>query len=84
VLPAINQHAAVVLTNFEPIRYEEYLMWIALFVVMTTVRMEDRTAYWHQGNSPFLLQTDFSNFMSMQRFDLITEMHVFVKPDAQL
>ena len=84
VLPAINQHAATVLINFEPITYEEYLVWIALFVIMTTVRMEDRAAYWHQGNCPFTLSMNFSTYMSMKRFNLISEMHVFVGPDAQL
>ena len=84
VLPVVNQHAVVVLTNFEPITYEEYLVWVALFVIMTTVRMENGAAYWHQGNGPFVVSADFSTDMSMQRVNLITDMHVFVMPNTQL
>lgn len=84
VLPSINHHAASCMDNFERITYDEYLVWIALFVIMTTANLQDRASYWHEGDSPFVLSVNFSSYMSMKRFNLITEMHVFIKPDAQL
>lgn len=84
VLPAINHHAASCMNNFEEITYDEYLIWIALFVIMTTANLQDRSSYWHEGDSPFVLNINFSSYMSMKRFNFITEMHVYIRPDAQL
>lgn len=45
VLNAINDYAASVLAIFMHVAYAEYLVWIALFIVMTTVRIDDHAAY---------------------------------------
>ncbi|KAL1934518.1 hypothetical protein VTP01DRAFT_6700 [Rhizomucor pusillus] len=53
VLPAINEHAASISALSKPITYAEYLIWIALFVIMTAVRVEDHDIYWHRGEPSF-------------------------------
>ncbi|KAL1933931.1 hypothetical protein VTP01DRAFT_8021 [Rhizomucor pusillus] len=58
VLPAINEHAASISAPSKPITYAEYLIWIALFVIMTAVRVEDHDIYWHRGEFPNLHQQD--------------------------
>lgn len=84
VLNAINEHAASVISNFVPVTYAEYLVWIALFVIMTTVRIDDHAAYWHRGNYPFYMSINFSDYMTMESFNIRTKMHVFVEPSAQM
>ena len=35
VIPTINEHALTVIPTFNRVTYDEYLVWIALFVMMT-------------------------------------------------
>ena len=84
VIPAINEHALTTMPSFKRVSFEEYIIWIALFVVMTTARMEDRAAYWHRGDFPYKLSINFSDYMDMSRFELLTKMHVFARPDGEL
>ncbi|KAL1928320.1 hypothetical protein VTP01DRAFT_3236 [Rhizomucor pusillus] len=82
VLPAINEHAASIRAPSKPITYAEYLICIALFVIMTAVRVEDHDIYWHRDEFPNLLAINFGNYMPIERFKFITKMHVFCRPDA--
>lgn len=82
VLPAINEHASTVIPNFLAITYADYLLWIALLVIMTVVRVDDHRAYWNRSDLPNLMTINFTEYMSMERFDLITKMHIFCRPDA--
>ncbi|PHZ09288.1 uncharacterized protein RHIMIDRAFT_300054 [Rhizopus microsporus ATCC 52813] len=69
--------------HWEDITLHEYLMWIALLTVMTVVRHGDRKAYWRQGQSFFLMNADFSQYMSFNRFNDIMTMHIFEIPSKQ-
>ncbi|ORE07660.1 hypothetical protein BCV72DRAFT_241069 [Rhizopus microsporus var. microsporus] len=71
------------LGHWEDITFHEYLMWIALLTVMTVVRHGDRKAYWRQGQPFFLMNVDFSQYMSFNRFSDIMKMHVFEIPSNQ-
>ncbi|ORE10367.1 hypothetical protein BCV72DRAFT_26222 [Rhizopus microsporus var. microsporus] len=71
------------LGHWEDITFHEYLMWIALLTVMTVVRHGDRKAYWRQDQSFFLMNVDFSQYMSFNRFSDIMKMHVFEIPSKQ-
>ncbi|KAL1934603.1 hypothetical protein VTP01DRAFT_6785 [Rhizomucor pusillus] len=59
VIPAFNEHAVSVMANFEPVTYSEYLVWISLFILMMTVRVDNYKTYWHEGPLASLLRIDF-------------------------
>ncbi|SAL99586.1 hypothetical protein [Absidia glauca] len=40
--------------------------------------------YLRRSNSPFNINVDFTDYMTMKRFDDITQLHVFVVPDGEL
>jgi hypothetical protein len=82
VIPAINMHASTVMANWEPVTLSEYLTWISLFIIMSTVVIPDRSAYWHKSEFAFGPSVDFSVWMAMERFEAIVKMHVFTTPDA--
>lgn len=77
VIPAFNELAVSVMANFEPVTYSEYLVWISLFILMMTVRVDNYKTYWHEGPLASLLRIDFRQYMTRQRFDLIMQMHIF-------
>lgn len=61
----------------------EYLMWIALLTVMTVIKHSDKKAYWRQGNSRFIMNIDFSKYMSFKRFRSIMTMHTLEVPSKE-
>ncbi|KAL1928019.1 hypothetical protein VTP01DRAFT_3424 [Rhizomucor pusillus] len=82
ILPATNQHASTIIPNFKAISYPECLLWIALWIIMTVIRLDNHAAYWQRGAMAGILAINFSKYMSMERFDTITKMHIFCRPDA--
>ena len=74
IVSAINEHALTMIPSFKRVSIEEYIIWNALFAVMTTARMEDRAAYWHRGDFPYKLSVNFSDYMAMSRFELLIKM----------
>lgn len=64
VIPAINEHAQSVDRSFVPVTYDEYLYWIALFVMMTVIRVDDLEAYFHLGDSPIEIPDQASIFQT--------------------
>ncbi|KAG0177799.1 hypothetical protein DFQ28_004134, partial [Apophysomyces sp. BC1034] len=83
VIPAINEHARKQLLSWVDVNYVEYLTWIMLCLIMTVCKFTDRKAYWRKSACPYVLNIDFTEFMEMDRFDSIGQMHVFVAPDGQ-
>jgi Transposase IS4 len=83
VIPNINTHARSIKHGWTDVDFPEYLTWIALLMVMTLVKHVDRKAYWRMGSSHFMLQINFSEYMSLRRFEEIMAMHVFEIPDGQ-
>jgi hypothetical protein len=83
VITAINEHASEVLPTFQHVTYEEYLIWIALFLLVI-IRTDCHEAHWIQGNLAHLLAINFADYMSLDRFNTLTKMHIFARPDAQL
>ncbi|GAN10514.1 hypothetical protein MAM1_0364c10055 [Mucor ambiguus] len=61
-----NAHARSVDQSWTDINYNEYTMWLALLTVMTVTRHSDRKAYWKQGSSHFMMNVDFSKYMSLK------------------
>ncbi|KAL1935212.1 hypothetical protein VTP01DRAFT_4352 [Rhizomucor pusillus] len=82
VIPAITEHVTTVLPRWKSVTFPEYLTWIALFVVMTTNVIMEKTAYWHKSAFPFGPSFDFSVWMKMERFEQLTRFHVFEVTDA--
>ena len=80
ILENTNAHARASVDGWRDITFEEYLMWIALLSVMVVVGHVDKKAYWKAGTSYFLLSIDFSDYMSVRRFDEITRMQCFEMP----
>ncbi|GAN11609.1 hypothetical protein MAM1_0747c11185 [Mucor ambiguus] len=62
-----NAHARSVDRSWTDINYNEYMMCLALLAVMTVIRHSDRNAYWKQGSSHFMMNVDFSKYMSPKR-----------------
>lgn len=72
-----NLSARSIDVSWKDITYHEYMMWIALLTIMTVVKHSDRKAYWKQGSSHFMMNVNFSEYMSYKRFNDIMQMHVF-------
>lgn len=77
IINNINTYAVSVDSSWTDVSFNEYLMWISLLTIMTVIKHDDRKAYWHQGSSHFLLNINFSTYMSYKRFNDITTMHIF-------
>ncbi|KAG2194272.1 hypothetical protein INT47_009682 [Mucor saturninus] len=78
IIANINTNARDLTNNlWSDLTFNEYLMWIALLTVMTVLKHSDRKAYWKQGSSHFMMNIDFSQYMSYKRFNDIMRMHVF-------
>jgi Transposase IS4 len=83
VIPAINLHAMATLARWEILTYPEYLLWITLFVIMTTNIIPDKGAYWQKSSFPFGPRIDFGRYISLERFEQLIRMHVFTVPDGR-
>ncbi|KAL0143145.1 hypothetical protein V8B55DRAFT_1560543 [Mucor lusitanicus] len=64
VIPAINMHAVTLITNWCPVTLPEYLIWVALFVIMSTMIIPDKKAYWRKSDFAFDPNVDFSMYMT--------------------
>lgn len=73
----INIRARIVSSGWSDLTFNEYMMWIALLTVMTVVRHSDKKAYWRQGSTHFMMNINFTLYMSHKRFLDIMRMHVF-------
>ncbi|KAG0193752.1 hypothetical protein DFQ28_003423 [Apophysomyces sp. BC1034] len=80
VIPAINEHPRKELLSWVNVDYVEYLTWIMIWLIMMICKFTDRKAYWRKSGCPYVLNIDFTEFMEMDCFDSIGQMHVFVIP----
>ncbi|CEP13578.1 hypothetical protein [Parasitella parasitica] len=79
VITEINLHAVTVMTAWVPVTHPEYLIWIALFIIMTTRFLIGK----HTGikeTLPLSQVINYSTWMTIERFDAINKMHIFVVP----
>ncbi|SAL96397.1 hypothetical protein, partial, partial [Absidia glauca] len=83
VIPAINLYAQKLDSNWIDLDWIEYITWIRLLIIMTIVNCQDRKMYWRKSDNPYHINVDFSEFMAMDRFNDITQMHVFVVPNGE-
>jgi hypothetical protein len=84
VIPAINLYAHQLDSAWIDLDWAEYLTWIMLLIIMTIVNCQDKKMYWRKSNSPYHINVDFTKFMTMERFNDISQLHVFVVPDGEL
>ncbi|SAM03017.1 hypothetical protein [Absidia glauca] len=84
VITAINTYAQRMDSAWIDLDWVEYLTWITLLIIMTIVNCQDKKMYWRKSNSPYHINFDFTEFITMERFNDITQLHVFVVPDGEL
>ncbi|CEP07628.1 hypothetical protein, partial, partial [Parasitella parasitica] len=84
IISNTNAHARSILAGaWTDITLPEYLKWLSLLTIMTVVHHCDRDAYWKKGSGLIYLTIDFSDYMSQNRFNNITRMHVFEVPSKE-
>ncbi|KAI8330614.1 hypothetical protein BC941DRAFT_475480 [Chlamydoabsidia padenii] len=52
--------------------------WIMLLIITTMVNSHNKKMYWRKSDSPYHINVDFTEFMTMNRFVNDTLLHVFV------
>ncbi|SAM00611.1 hypothetical protein [Absidia glauca] len=84
VIRAINTYAQRMDSAWIDLDWAEYLTWIMLLIIITIVNCQDKKMYWRKSNSPYHINVGFTEFMTIQRFNDISQLHVFVVPDGEI